>query len=69
MVKNILLLAALHEPGLVSLVLLVSSLYPAGTVLLARVVLDERMNRVQVGGLVLAVFNWLLRGVVKKKDS
>ena len=54
MSANILLLAALHEPGLVSLVLLVSSLYPAGTVLLARVVLDERMNRVQVAGLLLA---------------
>lgn len=54
MIANILLLAALHEPGLLSLVLLISSLYPAGTVLLARVVLDERMSRVQVAGLVLA---------------
>jgi drug/metabolite transporter (DMT)-like permease len=54
MTANMLLLAALHEPGLVSLVLLVSSLYPAGTVLLARVVLDERMHRVQIAGLLLA---------------
>ncbi|MBU1866519.1 MAG: DMT family transporter [Actinobacteria bacterium] len=54
MVANILLLAALHEPGLVSLVLLVSSLYPAGTVVLARMVLDERLNRIQLGGLALA---------------
>ena len=54
MAANIALLAALHEPGLVSLVLLISSLYPAGTVLLARVVLDERINRTQVVGLLLA---------------
>lgn len=56
MAANILLLAALHEPGLVSLVLLISSLYPAGTVLLARVVLHERMTRTQVVGLLLAGF-------------
>lgn len=54
MAANILLLAALHEPGLVSLVLLVSSLYPAGTVLLARMVLDERLHPTQIAGLVLA---------------
>ncbi|MCJ7726720.1 MAG: EamA family transporter [Acidimicrobiia bacterium] len=54
MAANMLLLAALHEPGLVSLVLLISALYPAGTVLLARVVLHERMSRTQVVGLLLA---------------
>jgi len=54
MAANILLLAALHEPGLLSLVLLISSLYPAGTVILARVVLGERMSRIQVAGLVMA---------------
>ena len=60
MIANILLLAALHEPGLLSLVLLISSLYPAGTVLLARVVLDERINRVQIGGLIMAGFGLAL---------
>ena len=54
MVANILLLAALHEPGLVALVLLISSLYPAFTVILARVVLEERITRTQVGGLLMA---------------
>ena len=54
MVANILLLAALHEPGLLSLVLLTSSLYPAVTVLLARVVLEERMTPIQIGGLLMA---------------
>jgi len=54
MVANILLLAALHEPGLISLVLLISSLYPAFTVILARIVLEERMTRTQVGGLLMA---------------
>jgi drug/metabolite transporter (DMT)-like permease len=41
--------------GLVSLVAVVGSLYPAVTVLLARVVLGERLVRLQVWGLVLAL--------------
>lgn len=41
--------------GLVSLVAVLASLYPAGTVALARVVLDERLSRHQVAGMAMAV--------------
>ncbi|MEA3076338.1 MAG: hypothetical protein QOF60_1246 [Actinomycetota bacterium] len=40
--------------GLLALVAVISALYPAGTVLLARVVLHERLVALQVAGLVLA---------------
>ena len=46
-------LAAVHR-GLLSIVAVLSSLYPASTVALARVILHERFHRVQVAGLVLA---------------
>jgi drug/metabolite transporter (DMT)-like permease len=51
---NILYLVA-SRLGLLSLVAVLTSLYPASTVLLARVVLRERMSRVQIVGLVLVV--------------
>ncbi|MDQ3765788.1 MAG: DMT family transporter [Actinomycetota bacterium] len=50
---NVLYLLASRQ-GLLSLVAVLTSLYPASTVLLARVVLRERLWRVQAGGLFLA---------------
>ena len=42
------------QRGLISLVAVLSSLYPAATVVLARVVLHERLGRLQTAGLGLA---------------
>jgi uncharacterized membrane protein len=53
MVANILYLLAVRR-GLVSLVAVIVALYPAATVLLAQVVLGERLRRIQVAGLGLA---------------
>ena len=50
MAANVLFLLAARG-GLISLVSVVTSLYPAGTVLLARIVLDERLRPVQLVGL------------------
>jgi drug/metabolite transporter (DMT)-like permease len=50
---NTIYLAATRQ-GLLSIVAVLSSLYPAATVVLARVVLGERLHRQQVAGLVLA---------------
>lgn len=49
--------------GLLPVVAVLGSLYPAGTVLLARVVLDERLNRVQIAGIGLALTGISLIGV------
>jgi drug/metabolite transporter (DMT)-like permease len=46
--------------GLVSLVAVLSSLYPATTVVMARVFLDERVSRRQANGLVLAIIGVVL---------
>jgi uncharacterized membrane protein len=48
------------QGGLLSLIATLSSLYPASTVLLARVVLGERLNAVQLAGVVLALVAVLL---------
>lgn len=42
------------QNGLLSVVSVIGSLYPAATVLLARVFLHERMNRIQVTGVLVA---------------
>jgi uncharacterized membrane protein len=43
------------QQGMLSLIATLTSLYPASTVLLARVVLGERLNGVQLGGVVMAL--------------
>ena len=48
------LFAAASTRGLVSVVSVLSSLYPVVTVVLARAVLGERMRRVQVTGIAVA---------------
>lgn len=53
MTANILILAAFRR-GLLSLVPVVGSLYPVSTILLARIILNERIHRVQGLGLVAA---------------
>jgi len=50
MMANLAILAAIHR-GLRSRTVVLASLYPATTVILARTVLDERMSRSQVVGL------------------
>ena len=54
MAANLAILMAIHR-GLLSLTVVLSSLYPATTVILARTVLNERMSRDQVAGVVGAL--------------
>jgi drug/metabolite transporter (DMT)-like permease len=43
------------QRGLLSVVAVLGSLYPVATVILARVVINERMNRVQGVGVIMAL--------------
>ncbi len=52
---NMLFALAAAEHGLVSVVSVLASLYPAGTILLARVVVGERLSRVQDLGVVVTL--------------
>jgi uncharacterized membrane protein len=58
---NALLLVALRE-GLLSLVAPVAALYPASTVVLSRIVLDERLGRARMAGLGVALVGLVLIG-------
>ena len=60
---NVLLMLALHE-GSVAVVAVLVNLYPVATVLLAWVVLRERINAVQGTGVVLAVAASVMLGLV-----
>jgi drug/metabolite transporter (DMT)-like permease len=53
MTANVCFLLAVRE-GLLTLVVVVTGLYPATTIVLAHLFLRERLRRVQVGGLLLA---------------
>jgi uncharacterized membrane protein len=60
---NVLLMIALHE-GSVAVVAVLVNLYPVATVLLAWIVLRERINAVQGTGVVLAVAASVMLGLV-----
>lgn len=62
MTANILFLAALQR-GLLSLVIVITSLYPGFTILLARFVLEEEIARRQIAGLALAAAGIILISV------
>jgi drug/metabolite transporter (DMT)-like permease len=54
MIANVFFVIAAHSGGALSVVAVVASLYPAGTVALAAIVLHERLVRVQWAGVAMA---------------
>ena len=54
MIANVFFVIASHSGGPLSVVAVVASLYPAGTVALAAIVLHERLVRVQWAGVAIA---------------
>ncbi len=60
-IGNILLVVALHS-GNLAVVAVLMGLYPVGTVILARLVLKERMSLVQFFGVALAITAAILLG-------
>jgi drug/metabolite transporter (DMT)-like permease len=58
-----LLFLAASGRGYLAIVSVISSLYPAATILLARMVLGERLNRIQVAGLLAAAAAVILIGI------
>jgi drug/metabolite transporter (DMT)-like permease len=54
MIANVLFVIASHSGGALSIVAVVASLYPAGTVALAAIVLRERLVPVQWAGVAIA---------------
>ena len=51
------------QTGMLAVVAVLAALYPAATVLLARFVLHERMRRIQLVGMLLALVAAILLGV------
>jgi drug/metabolite transporter (DMT)-like permease len=52
---NVLFILAAHSGGMLSIIAVLSSLYPASTVALAGIVLGERLVRMQWAGVVMAL--------------
>ncbi|MDQ6826480.1 MAG: DMT family transporter, partial [Candidatus Eremiobacteraeota bacterium] len=59
MSANALFISATHR-GMLAIVAVLTSLYPASTVFLARIVLKERLQATQIGGVLCALLSVVL---------